>query len=162
MVYLHRWVTQKLVDKDRRVIKRRRVSVMYVVPLYWHHSDAEKAKAWLLKCREISRFSRAIRNDIVWKRKHALCHWKAIELLKSPTFQSAMCMLMAYLRWCWGICSHSGDQVLRSVSLTGFPSQFKFDGNFVHSHLDSDTVIRQFCTWHHNCAVVACAKFVAI
>ena len=32
-----------------------------------------------------------------------------------------------------------------------------------HSHLDSDTVItKKFCTRHDSCAVVACAKIVAI
>ena len=44
------------------------------------------------------------------------------------------------------------------VSLTVFPSQFKFDGNLFHSHIDSNTVIAtKFCTWHDSCAVVACA-----
>ena len=46
-----------------------------------------------------------------------------------------------------------------AISLTIFPSQFKFDGNLFHSHLDSNTVIAtKFCTWHDSCAVVACAK----
>ena len=32
-----------------------------------------------------------------------------------------------------------------------------------HSHLDANTVIAtKFCTWHDSCAVMACAKIVAI
>ena len=59
------------------------------------------------------------------------------------------------------VCIHLGKNVERSstrtgapgpVSLTGFPSQFKFDGNFgEHSHLNSSTVIAtKFCTWHNS------------
>ena len=45
------------------------------------------------------------------------------------------------------------------VSLMFFPSQLKFNGNFVALHLNSNTVIAtNFFTWHDSCAVVACAK----
>ena len=54
---------------------------------------------------------------------------------------------------------YEGKYNLGPVSLTVFPSQFKFDGNFFHSHHDYITVIAtNFCTWHDSCAVVACAK----
>ena len=45
------------------------------------------------------------------------------------------------------------------VSLTVFPSQFKFMEISFHSHLNSYTwIAKKFCTWHDSCTVVACAK----
>ena len=55
-------------------------------------------------------------------------------------------------------CSHSGPG---PVSLTVFPSQFKFDGNFVSlsPRFQHSGRYTKFCTWHDTCAVLACAKF---
>ena len=89
-------------------------------------------------------------------------NWQKVSIVLGnglvPSRQQAITWTnVGLVHWRMYICM-SVNQGL--VSLTVFPSQFKFDGNFVSLSPDSNTVIvTTLCTWHDSCAVVAVAKW---
>ena len=92
--------------------------------------------------------------------------WTMDQVLVTNVSQMCeLCVSMVRNMWYWFYQihvdkRHNMPQLDQGpVSLTVFPSQFKFDGNSFHSHLNSNTVIAiKYCSWHDSCAVVACAK----